>query len=446
MTVMEQTKYLIAGSSHAALSALNSIRMLDLDSSLTLITKDERLPYSPTVLPYIVSGKSKPEKVQLRDDAFFAKNKVNFISGAGLSSLDADNSKVTLQDGQEWQYEKLLLATGASPTIPTIPGLMGTSFYVLRTMDDAVNLNAALNNVKSAVVLGGGLIGMHAAENLIKAGVQVTIIEMRPQVLPGYFDQQAAKIIEKTFADIGVTMRIGDTVIGAAQEEICDADLKINFGGDRGLEWFKKNSDGSKVTLDSGDEISADLLLVCTGVAPSIDYLDGSPVETDHGILVDECMATNVKNIWAAGDVAQALNFYNGEKSLSGILPAAVEQGRIAGMAMIDDPAINPYPGSVPLNTYGFFGNQAISVGVSDENVLPDGTEVSLKVNEDEIFYQKILIGDGRLLGISGINTYFDPGVMWQLILLRSDLTAVKDEFFENPANTGRDLMSRIWR
>ena len=240
MTVMEQTKYLIAGSSHAALSALNSIRMLDLDSSLTLITKDERLPYSPTVLPYIVSGKSKPEKVQLRDDAFFAKNKVNFISGAGLSSLDADNSKVTLQDGQEWQYEKLLLATGASPTIPTIPGLMGTSFYVLRTMDDAVNLNAALNNVKSAVVLGGGLIGMHAAENLIKAGVQVTIIEMRPQVLPGYFDQQAAKIIEKIFADIGVTMRIGDTVIGAAQEEICDADLKINFGDDRGLEWFKK--------------------------------------------------------------------------------------------------------------------------------------------------------------------------------------------------------------
>ena len=420
---MEQTKYLIAGSSHAALSALNSIRMLDTDGSLTLITKDERLPYSPTVLPYIVSGQSKPEKVQLRDDEFFAKNKVNFVSGAGLSALDANNNKVTLQNGQEWQYEKLLLATGASPAIPPVPGLSDTTYHVLRTMDDAVDLNSALSSAKTAVVLGGGLIGMHAAENLIKAGIQVTIVEMRPQVLPGYFDQQAAKIIEQTFADNGVAMRIGDTVIGAARD-----------------------GNGSKVSLDSGDEISADLLLVCTGVAPSIDYLEGSPVETDQGILVDDCMATNVANIWAAGDVAQALNFYNGEKSLGGILPAAVEQGRIAGMAMIDDPAINPYPGGVPLNTYGFFGNQAVSVGVSDESALPDGTEVSLTVNDDEMFYQKILIGDGHLLGISGINTDFDPGVMWQLVLLRTDLSDVKDEFLNNPANTGRDLMARIWR
>ena len=131
---------------------------------------------------------------------------------------------------------------------------------------------------------------------------------------------------------------------------------------------------------------------------------------------------------------------------MGGILPAAVEQGRIAGMAMIDDPAIQPYPGGVPLNTYGFFGNQAISVGVSDESALPEGTEVSLSVNEDEMFYQKILINDGRLMGISGINTDFDPGVMWQLVLLRTDLGPVKDEFISNPTNTGRDLMSRIWR
>lgn len=420
---MEQTKYLIAGSSHAALSALNSIRMMDPDGSLTLITKDERLPYSPTVLPYVVSGQSNPEKVQLRDDEFFTKNKVKFVSGAGLSTLNADSKTVTLQDGQEWQYEKLLLATGASPAIPPIPGLQDTSYHVLRTMDDAVNLNAALSEAKTAVVLGGGLIGMHAAENLIKAGIQVTIVEMRPQVLPGYFDAQAGKIIEQAFADHGVTMRIGDAVVNAAPD-----------------------GSGSKVTLDSGDQISADLLLVCTGVSPSISYLEGSQVEADQGILVDDHMATNVENIWAAGDVAQAMNFYSGEKTMGGILPAAVEQGRIAGMAMIDDPAIQPYPGGVPLNTYGFFGNQAISVGVSDESALPEGTEVSLSVNEDEMFYQKILINDGRLMGISGINTDFDPGVMWQLVLLRTDLGPVKDEFISNPTNTGRDLMSRIWR
>ncbi|MAF47829.1 MAG: FAD/NAD(P)-binding oxidoreductase [Rhodospirillales bacterium] len=425
---MEQTKYLIAGSSHAALSALNSIRMLDQDGSLVMITKDGRLPYSPTVLPYVVSGQSKPEKVQLRDDEFFAKNNVNFIAGAGLSGLDADKKTVTLEDGREWRYEKLLLATGAAPAIPGIPGLPDTPYHVLRSMDDAVNLNALLEKVKTAVVLGGGLIGMHAAENLIKAGVAVTIVEMRPQVLPAYFDAQAAKIIEQTFADNGVAMRIGETLVGAQPD-----------GG-------TPDSKGAKVSLDGGDEISTDLLLVCTGVAPSISYLEGGPVETDQGILVDECMATNIENIWAAGDVAQASNFYGGEKTIGGILPAAVEQGRIAGMAMIDDPAIKPYPGNVPLNTYGFFGNQAVSVGVSDENALGEGTEVSLSVNEEEMFYQKILIGGGCLLGISGINSKFDPGVMWQLVLLRTDLAPVKDEFLRDPATVGLDLMSRIWR
>ncbi len=420
---MEQTKYLIAGCSHAALSALNSIRMLDQDGSLTLVAKDDHLPYSPTVLPYIVSGQSKPEKVKLRDDEFFAQNKVNFISGAGLSTLDVDNNSVTLQNGQEWQYEKLLLATGAAPAIPPIPGLTDTPYHVLRTMDDAVNLHAALESAKSAVVLGGGLIGMHAAENLIKVGVQVTIVEMRPQVLPGYFDAEAAKIIEQTFIENGVAMRIGNTVVGAAPD-----------------------GEGAKVSLDSGDEITADLLLVCTGVAPVISYLEDGPVETDQGILVNDCMATNIANIWAAGDVAQAVNFYSGEKSVGGILPAAVEQGRIAGMSMIDDPAINPYPGGVPLNTYGFFGNQAISVGVGDENALPKDTEVLLNVNEEEMTYQKILIGVGCLLGISGINTDFDPGIMWQLVLQRVDLEPVKEEFLNSPTDTGRDLMSRTWR
>jgi phenylglyoxylate dehydrogenase epsilon subunit len=101
-------------------------------------------------------------------------------------------------------------------------------------------------------------------------------------------------------------------------------------------------------------------------VAPVTDYLAGSGVDIDRGILVDDSMRTSVEGIWAAGDVAQAKGFYDGAKTLNGILPSAVEQGKIAGMAMAGDPTVKPYPGGVPLNTYTFFGQQAVSVGSQD--------------------------------------------------------------------------------
>jgi phenylglyoxylate dehydrogenase epsilon subunit len=422
-SAMEHSKYLIAGSSHAALEALKAIRMLDQESSLTLVTRDQRLPYSPTVLPYVVSGQSVPEKVQLRDDDYFDSHSVHFIRGKGIATVDTDQNTVTLDSGEELEYEKLLLATGAYPTIPPVEGLDNVSYHVLRTMEDAVGLRDALGRAKSAVVLGGGLIGMHAAENLIKAEVDVTIVEMRRQVLPGYFDEKAGHLIQRAFADNGTAMRIGETVVAAA-----------------------KKGDGISVTLDGGDALLADLLLVCTGVTPAISYLRDSTVETDRGILVDDNMATNVENVWAAGDVAQARDFYGDDKTIGGILPAAVEQGRIAGMAMIDDPGIKPYPGNVPLNTYSFFGNQAVSVGASDETKFSGEVEAFLDVNEDDMFYQKILLRDDRLIGISGINASFDPGIMWQLILLAADLGPVKKQFLDNPLDVGRDVMSRLWR
>src|SRR5512141_687404 len=160
---MQHTHYLIVGASHAALAALQAIRLHDTEQEVTLVTRDDSLPYSPTVLPYVVSGRSDPGRVFLRDEGYFAK---------------------------------LLLATGAAPMLPPVPGLAGLKFHVLRTLADALALREALPRVKRAVVLGGGLIGMHAAENLAKGGVDVSVVELQPHVLSGYFDAEAAGIIE----------------------------------------------------------------------------------------------------------------------------------------------------------------------------------------------------------------------------------------------------------
>jgi phenylglyoxylate dehydrogenase epsilon subunit len=167
--------------------------------------------------------------------------------------------------------------------------------------------------------------------------------------------------------------------------------------------------------------------------------VQGCGIDTDAGILVDDRMRTNVANIWAAGDVAQARGFWGG-KVVNGILPNAVEQGRIAGADMADDAGVQLFPGAVPLNTYSFFGQQAISVGRS----AGEGNEVAEAGNGGS--YRHIVLKDGRLVGISSINDFIDAGIMWQLILRRTDLSAVKQAFIANPQLTGRQLMSQHWR
>jgi len=417
---MEHTKYLVVGSSHAALEAVTAIRMHDAVGSLTLLTRDTHLPYSPTVLPYVVSGRSAPDGIFLRDEKFFADNNVELKRGKALKALHTGRNAAELADGSEIAYDKILLATGAAPAIPPIPGLDQVAYHVLRTLDDATKLNAAMKQSKQAVVMGAGLVGMHAAENLVKAGARVTIVEMAKQLTDGYFDATAAGLIEKAFTDNGARILTGSRVVKLAPCAV-----------------------GATLTLENGTTLEADLLLVATGVKPNMDYLAGSPVEHERGILVSDTMQTSVANVWSAGDCAQAKGFFSDAKVMNAILPDATEQGRIAGMAMAGDPGLKRYPGGVPLNTYHFFGRHAISVGSSK---APEGAEVVTRFDEATGRYLKVIFMEGRLLGIYGVNEFFDGGVMCQLILRRVDLSAVKERFLANPLAVGRELMSKLWR
>ena len=420
---MQQAHYLIVGASHAALSALHAIRLHDAGQDVTVVAREESLPISPTVLPYIVSGRSDPSRVHLRDEDYFERHKVNYIRGAAVSAVDTAQSRVRLADGSEIGFAKLLIATGATPALPPIPGLQTVRHHVLRTLDDALVLRQALPGARRVLVLGGGLIGMHAAENLVEAGSQVTVVEVQPHVLPGYLDAEASAMIERAFAAKDVKLLTGRRATG-----------------------FAARGDGCRATLDDGATLEADLLLVATGVLPATDFLRGSGIETDRGVLVDDWMHTSAANAWAAGDVAQARGFFDGGKIINGILPDAVDQGRIAGMAMAGDSAVKPYAGGVPLNTYTFFGQHAVSVGVQESALDSAGVEIHRRVDGERGLYLKIVLKDDRLAGIFGINASFDPGIMWELIRRRFELGGLKKSFCAAPQETARVLMSRTWR
>lgn len=417
---MQNTRYLIAGASHAGLAALHAIRLADAEGTVTMIGGDEALPYSPTVLPYVVSGKSDPQRVFLRDEAYFSDNRADYRRGRRLARLDALHRIAELDDGSALQFDKLLLATGARPLIPAIPGLGTVPFHVLRTLDDALRLKSGLAGARRAVVLGAGLIGMHAAENMRRAGAAVTLVELQRQVLPGYFDETAAAMIARAFEAAGVDVRTGARVMSVAPAAA-----------------------GFALGLENGESLEGDLLLVGAGVTPVMDYLQDAAVARDRGILVDDRMRTSASDIWAAGDVAQGPDFYDTAPVLNGILPDAVEQGRVAGMAMAGDPAAASYRGAVPLNTYGFFGRHAICVG---SNAAPPAADVVMRVDAAAEQYLKMILDGDRLHGIFAINTPIDAGIMWELIRRRTDLGPVREQFLAAPRDTARVLMSRLWR
>jgi len=422
-TRISNTQYLIIGSSHAGIAALEAIRLLDESGSITMVTREDSLPYSPTILPYVISGEMAPEIIHLRDQSYFDQLSINFRSGSAVTLINLDEKWVELQSGEKINYEKLLLATGADAAIPSFPGIESVPYQVVRTLEDALKLRDSIQTAKSAIVIGAGLIAMHTAENLAQSGLQATLIVRRQVSLFAYFDGAAARMIESIFSDHGVTLATGSGV-----SEISAA------------------NGGCQVTLESGKVISADLLLLAAGVRPRISYLDGSNIEVDRGVLVNEKMRTSAQDVWAAGDVAQAPGFFDAGKTINATLPNASVQGRIAGMDMVKDPALKPYLGSSGLNTFNFFGHHGFSLGLATVTESTDEIEVNTVYLPSSQRYQKLVFKNNRLVGVSAINAELDPGILRELIQRQVDLAEVKERFASAPLDTGRLLMTKLWR
>jgi phenylglyoxylate dehydrogenase epsilon subunit len=422
-TRISNTQYLIIGSSHAGIAALEAIRLIDENGSITMVTHEDSLPYSPTILPYVISGEMAPEVIHLRDRSYFDQLSVNFRSGSAVTRINLDEKWVKLESGEKINYEKLLLATGADAAIPSFPGIESVPYQVVRTLEDALKLRDSIQTAKSAIVIGAGLIAMHTAENLAQSGLQATLIVRRQVSLFAYFDGAAARMIEHIFSDHGVTLATGS-----------------------GVSKISPANGGCQVTLESGKVISADLLLLAAGVRPRISYLDGSNIEVDRGILVNEKMRTNAEDVWAAGDVAQAPGFFDTGKTINATLPNASVQGRIAGMDMVKDPALKPYLGSSGLNVFNFFGHHGFSLGLATVTESTDDIEVNTVYLPSSQRYQKLVFKNNRLVGVSAINAKLDPGILRELIQRQVDLADVKERFASAPLETGRLLMTKLWR
>jgi nitrite reductase (NADH) large subunit len=270
--------YVIIGNSVAATGAIRSIRNHDDKGTITVLSRENRIAYGRPLISYLLGGTITEKKMAYLPEDFYEKNNANLRLGAEVVAVDSKKKQVKLASSETIPFDKLLIATGGDPFVPPIEGLQGKKkIFTFTTWDDAAKLKELAYDIKRVVVIGGGLIGLKAAEGLYQIDKKVTIVELADRILSAAFDRTAGRIVAKKMKSNGIDVITEDTVV------------KIEGEG----------AEITGVTLKSGDFIPCDTVIVAIGVRPAASFLAGSGIEINRGVVVDDRMETSVKGIFA---------------------------------------------------------------------------------------------------------------------------------------------------
>ena len=367
-------KIIVIGGSAAGPKAAARARRLDLDAEITIIQKDQDLSMASCGYPYYVAGTFEDRNQLLatptgvvRDSGYFQKAKgIVARVGTEVTGIDRDAKLVTcrnLASGEEesLSYDKLIMATGAVPRIPPLPGKDLKGITTLQSMKDADFLKKVREDgkVKKAVIIGGGLIGIETCEALQLAGIQITVVEMLPQILK-FLDWELAKILE-------------NHVKSKASNVLTDVGVTEFLGKDGVL---------TGVKLGNGAELDCELAVMAIGVAPNIKLAQeaGLEIGETRGILVDEHMQTSDPDIYAVGDCVETTNRITGKKTLAPYGDLANLEGRVAGEnAVLGNSAT--FPGTINTGICQVFDYNAGSTGLSETSARDLGMDVVASVN-----------------------------------------------------------------
>ena len=308
-------KVLVLGGVAAGTKVAAKLLREDRSCEVTILTKGKDISYAGCGLPYYVGDviHEKSELIVNTPEKFQKLTGATVLTQMEAVAVKPDQHKVEAKDlktgeQKEYGYDKLVIATGASPFVPQIPGLELKNVFFMRTPDDAIRLREAVESgtIRRAVVAGGGFIGLEVAENLAAQDIKVTVIDFADHVLPNFLDPELSEYVENKMADAGIMPMTGVALEGAT-----------------GTEKVEK-------VQTSRRAIKADALILAIGVRPNTAFLEGSGIEMFKGtILTDKYLRTNVEDIYAAGDCAMVTNRQTGQLAWSPMGSTANIAGRI---------------------------------------------------------------------------------------------------------------------
>ena len=270
---------IIVGGGLAAARTAEQLRRSEFAGAITIVSDEDHLPYDRPPLSKEVL-RAETDDVTLKPAEFYAENNITVLLGNGAKSVDTEAKTLTLADGSQLGYDELVIATGLVPKrIKSFPDLAG--IHVLRNFDESLALRKEADSASRAVVIGAGFIGCEVAASLRKLGVDVVLVEPQPAPLASVLGQQIGDLVTRLHRAEGVDVRCG---VGVS-----------DVSGDGRVR---------KVTLSDGTELDADIVIVGIGSHPATEWLEGSGLEIDNGVVCDEAGRTSAPNVWAIGDVA----------------------------------------------------------------------------------------------------------------------------------------------
>ncbi len=426
---MATMKYVLIGNGIATIGAIEGIRKIDTENEILVIGAENTPAYGRPLISYLLAGKIGPERLALRPQEFYEKSNVSLKLGTMVTGIDTKAKTVTTDKGETISFENLLVATGGSPFTPPIPGAEGTDVYNFTNLAHAQTLISKAKEIKRAVVIGGGLIGLKAGESLFDRGVDVTILELSPRILSLAFDENAAALAGGRLAEVGLNVRCGVTA------------KEIQRDGDGNLKG---------VHLTDGDFLQTDVVVIAIGVVPNYSLAKDSGISVDRGIKVDDHMKTSADGVFAAGDVAQAKDLLFGDDRVIPIWTNAYNQGFCAGKNMAGTDI--EFTGSLAMNSISFYGLPTISVGTVNPPEGDDSFEVASSLDEKKKSYRKLVFQNDHLVGyvlvgdidMAGMYTAFVKFQMAvpedakkQMLAGEPDVLMWPDDFFKDTWNPG---------
>ncbi|GMR03254.1 MAG: FAD-dependent oxidoreductase [Thermodesulfovibrionia bacterium] len=387
-------KYVTIGNGVAGTTAAANIRKLDSSGKITILT-DEAFPfYNRIRLIGFLAGEVDEKGLVIHKDDWYRKNNIKLLLSTPVSEIDSNRKQIQTSAGERMGYDRLLLATGGNSFVPPIPGSDRKGVFTLRTLKDANEIMNYSADIKNVLLIGGGLLGLEAGNSLRKTGHKVIVAEFFPRLLPRQMDIEGAEILKAQMENMGFTF-----FLGAKSKEIT--------GDDR----------AKCLMLEDGTGIECDLIIISAGIRPNDKLGKKLGLKINKGLLVNDRMETEIKDIYAAGDLIEHRGVFYG------IWPASREQGEIAGINMAGGNTI--YEGTTQSNVLKVAGIDLASAGDIDTE---GKYESIIKKDKGRYIYKKLVIRDNMLSGCILYGDTSEYGKILRAIDVKRNIAEIRKD------------------
>jgi len=389
-------RVLIIGAGQAGVQVALSLRQGGCTGQIVVVGGEQHVPYQrPPLSKQVLKKEWAAERCQLRHLKFFEEHDIELLLGVKATQLDAGARRVNLDNGDEWQYDALAICTGSRLNRLNVEGAGLAGVGYLRTIDDALDLSSKLDAGVRLAVIGGGYIGLEVAAAARGLGCEVQVIEVLDQLMKRSALPEIAGLLQRRHEDEGVRFHMGKRVVA-----------------------LSGNSHVDGVELDDGCRIDADVVMIGVGVRPDLRWLEGSDIEIQRGVCVDETCRTNVRDIYAAGDVSELLHpLLEGRQVLESV-QNAVSQGKAVAAGMLGR--------KEPYAEAPWFWSEQFDCRLQMAGIPREGDRHVRRDNDETGGVSVFSVSGGRLNAIQCVNSPRDYMVGRQIITHQAEVSEEK--------------------